>query len=542
MDKIIAKNNTVLDNDFNITKLITNINTYISGYKNLNDGNAIDIIEYVKSILIPYRVKVTYEHLSCLEKINNLKTKFPKADIKLRFKMILSSNKYKADFFIPIVRQSNGIVIVVEESKNTTQDLICKLLVLPAHEFNPKYKQSEIGKNIVREIYTVYKLKDGTIINLSYDSNFVELVDENTINIGKWIITSKNAFDVSNMIWRGFKYGIVINDVLKQYNDFSFDKLNKEKTYTIGFKHPAFHPFGQPDEWKIDDFELNKEKYWDKSAWFVQSANFDNTHLKENIYLDDIIGLPFQEIIEKVEDLPEYFRKLETSLKTFIHSSGLKTINNTIDIVKHNQIWKNAFLGLIIRSKDTNKTLENSDVLFESSLWQEIRRLVYQLPYIKNKEVREQIEYNFKNIECVILYSYLDFKKHETFIRVFPQYKKYYNSYDTLFNEVIDRIYENIIQCLKDTRFKGVNTASLPSELKNNNKTISDKLFDEFIDIVKMFYQLIPDPTQDKKYKPKKNQALAFRKPGLVSVDKKNIKSLIINFKYSEKIYQILYC
>lgn len=496
-----------------VRQFVNKINDFISFFKKLDEPVAREIIDFIKSLVIPLRIKLCFEHLSCIEKIQRIKKEYEtKAEnnyIKFdnleldqiipRFRMLLSTNRHKANFDIPLVRQSNGIILVVEELvKNNNSYLLCRILTMPPNDFNPKFSQTEIAKNISRNMYKIYRIQDGTTVNIYYDSNYIDLeiftrLEEDTLKIkttkiyklGKWIFSTKNAFDINSMIWRGFSYKKIMDDVFKRYIDFSFDKLDKNKTYTIGFKHPAFHPFTQPSEWLETSFESDEN--WVKNAWFIQSVDINTLNKDTN----ENIGLPVQTYIDQKNNFSEVFKKLGSSLKDFISNDKGKN--------------PNIFLGLILRSNDENKTLDISDILLESTLWQEIRKLIYQMPYIQNKIIRDKQEQNFKNMSYIILDSYLDFRKRNIFIQIFPQYIGHHKKYDTIINDIVEKIYQNLIS-------------------KNKNKTDSDKLFNKLYDIVHTQYSVSPD---EKLFTP--------------NTSKKNIKLLIVNTKYIDIYFNALH-
>lgn len=549
---------------------INNLNEHICHYKILSDGNAREIIDFIKSKVIPLKIKLCFEHLSCIDKINKIKKEYEEnsdlvrfentqgiQDIVPRFRFILSSNRHKANFDIPFVRQCNGVILAIEEIDN---NLKCRLLTVPPNDFNPKFNQTELIKLVSQGCYKIYEIQDGTTVNIFYDPNYIEsenitqlVVNENdnetpkikALKIyrrGKWIYSTKNAFDVNSMVWRGFNYKRVIDDVLKNYS-LDFDKLSKNKTYTIGFKHPAFHPFGQPYEWIESDFENKSDDQkkidWLKSAWFIQSVENVDNRLQMNISED--IGLPFQTMIEQKDGIPGIFKKLGNSLKEFINNLKL---NQYMNNSKEKQVspLHSAFLGLILRSNDEEKTTNLSDILLESALWQEIRTLIYQLPYIPNKTVREKQEQNFKNMTYVILDSFLDFKKRNVFIQVFPQYSHHYKKYDAVINSVVNKIYQDLLNTSFRSGGKFRNYDSEKNKPQQEREDpIVEQLYIRFSEIVKNQYQVTPETESPKdKYRKGGNVPLV-KKPGMSKIDKKNIKNMIVNPKFNDIYFQAFY-
>ena len=511
MEKIIktALIDKNLDMTINLEKLLIIINDHIKFYKELNINNAEDIINYIKDLLKVYNIKVCYEHLSCLEKIK--KDQKDQKDQVSRFRMSLSTNRYKANFEIPLIRECNGAIIVVESLLDAIK---VRLLAKPTNDFNPKFNQQQLGKYITKKCYHIYQLLDGTTINLFYDDQHFENAKK-----GKWIFSTKNSFNINQMNWRGFNYLRVIEHVLSKYN-FSFEKLSVNKTYSLGFKHPAFHPFGQPDVWEEKHFQDSENKKWIISAWVI------NADTEE-------IGLPVQQKINQSEVL-ENFKKLSGSLKDYI---------DNVNINKKANAWENVSLGLILRSVNPEITGEYSDIILESTLWQEIRRMIYQLPYIQNKAIRDKTEQNFKNMQYIVLDSFIDFRKNNIFISLFPQYRTYYYKYNQTINLVVDLIYDNILinhtkgGKLEETeRKKDYDKREQEINLRSDNdkKTIRS-LFNYFSSIIYAHYQITPE--LDHQYK----KTTIVKNPGISKVDKKNIKTLIMHNKYIETYYDKFY-
>src|SRR6202012_6041635 len=73
-----------------IDAFIAHIDEYLTSFKDLTEANAKEIIEYVKVSLQPLYIKVSYEHLSCLERIN--KARETSTSAARRFRFILSTN------------------------------------------------------------------------------------------------------------------------------------------------------------------------------------------------------------------------------------------------------------------------------------------------------------------------------------------------------------------------------------------------------------------------------------------------------------------
>jgi hypothetical protein len=381
-----------------LTSFVDQVNNHVRHIHPLNHANAEEIIQYVREFMMPKRINVTYEHLSCLENGKSLR-------------IVLATKRARANFGIPLVRECNGAIILVEEiPDNEGTVLRCRLVCRPAHDFNPKINNTQwVNTNIKNGLYEIYFIEDGSTVNLSY-------LQRTANAVGEWVLSSKNSFDMSGIVWRGKSYGEAVEEVLAKYPDFAYSKLDKFKTYTIGFKHPAHHPFGQKDEPVL-------------KAWFIQSTHV----MTGDINYSEKTGLPLQDRTRISAQGGQFWqtakRKAQDALEDF-----------TVAIQKNEQ--QRPFLGYILRSRDRNRTRHYSDILIESTLLSEIRNCIYQLPYISNKVLLDQARQNFKNMDYVIIEAYLDLTRRPVFELLFPQFRARYSEYDELVDNAVTGIYK----------------------------------------------------------------------------------------------------
>jgi hypothetical protein len=494
-------------------------------YLPLTSVAAREIIEGIKGILIPLNIRMTYENLVCLEKIEKIRSIFrlreknpyirfegveKEEQIVSRFRILMATNRHKANFQIPLVRQANGIVIEIVEIDGK---LKCNILVMPSNDFNPNFNHVHTETHVMRGDYDIYEINDGTTLNIYYDPHLIN-VSTNTIlegaeyqtykiyKIGKWLRSTKNAFDIDDVIWRGFSYREIVNDVLIQYPEFmgSDNKL----CYSIGFKHPAFHPFGQPEEWNKN----TKDVEWIKYAWLLQVYNLEENKIVDlDSEIITKIGLPRQKKIENPPSFSELLNRSQNALDTFISQKDLS-----------------PFLGYILRSKMP----DISDILLESDLWNIIRHAIYQLPFIPNKVVREKQENNFKSMRYVIIDSFLDIRKRQTFTQMFPQFKSKYEELEKIIDNVVNDVYQALNK-------KQSFSPSLCFELPSYDDTPEQKR-QKWIDL--LVARLAP--ITGEQYRPTPNPIIKDGVPISEKSDKKMIKSLIINPKYSDIYASIL--
>jgi hypothetical protein len=498
------KSVTVSKNQTDLQKLVQNINQLTADrrYYPLNALNAKELIDVIKEMLYPYWINMTYENLNCLERIDKIRSLFLESETNLvkfvgvssadqilkRFRLQLSTNRHKADFSIPIVKQCNGVVLEVVEYDEGVK---CNILVAPPHDFNPNASKEQLISNAKE--YKVYEIQDGTTITIYYDPNYLVsddvMVEEGGVlkthksySLGHWVKSTKNAFDMDDVIWRGHSYKYILDDVLSQYGELN---LEQHKTYTIGFKHPAYHPFGQPKEWDGDS-----KAPWKKHAWIIQIYD----RKLQAVIIEDI-GIPHQQQCE----FPEIGNQFSDSLQNYVSNH------------------ENIFLGCIFRT--TSPDL--SDVIMESSLWNMIRHSVYQLPFVQNKVLRDRQEQNFKSMQYVIMDAFLDIKKQQMFLHLFPQYSDKYAMFERIQNAVADKIYEDLNK--KDALFH----VELPQ--KDREKKIISILASKFTSIVGSQYQ------------PASFQVMKDGSCVSEAVDKKMIKTLISNTRYADIYASVIF-
>lgn len=154
------------------------------------------LFQYLRSVLNPICINISYN-------TSEGYTKY-----------ILSVTHSAANYKIPMVAASNGLVFTIKENK-------CHFLAIPARGCAQIMSMDKIPANS-----QVYPLQDGTTMSLYYDK--------------KWMFGSRKSFDIYNTIWRGVKYGDIIDELMANFN---YDALNKNHTYHLLFKHSSIHPY-----------------------------------------------------------------------------------------------------------------------------------------------------------------------------------------------------------------------------------------------------------------------------------------------------------
>lgn len=207
--------------------------------------------------------------------------------------------------------------------------------------------------------FTAVEANDGTTVTLYYVNN-------------KWAMSTSNSYDVSEYVRKDIKFIDALNAVMETYPEFSYEKLSKDKSYTIGFRHPSLHPF-------IDD-----EKKLMR-AWFIQSSDLVAARSGlEYINESEDIGIPFQ--VEENSLTIEELRQLNSNaLAEFIKS---KTVN----------------YGFIVKQGGDR-------YMMESTLLQNIRELFYNTTSSDRRRIIEVF------VGC---------ERYATLKQLFPQYEDIY--------------------------------------------------------------------------------------------------------------------
>jgi hypothetical protein len=445
-----------------VFKVSEKINEFVKNIPELTEEVAKAISDLVIKNIGELKIRITHDTFGNINKYKNMRTDLQEgrisehvilegisgvSDVVPGFKMILTSNRGTADYNIPLVRRCNGVILHVGEyvdSKTGVMSIRCKVLAIPSNDFTVKVDKQKVSEHLANDLYDIYTVNDGTTVTMYYDPNHLystieEDIDnpENVKKIyrrGKWMYATKNAVDVDEMVWRDHTYGEVITSVMKKYPQFSFDKLDKNKSYTIGIRHPDYHPFGQPVNYGESGVEGHSE------AWFIQSTDLVNG----KAHCDEDIGLPLQ----RKHELQEFVSTSGTPLQNILNRAhaSMEEFSRGVrmNLVSDKKVDPPVFLGVFLRSRDESKTRQYSDVLIESSLWVAIRQSVYQKPHTPTREMREKQEHQFKNLTYVILDAYLNAYKHKDFITLFPQFKSYYDTMDKSINTVCEMIFQEM--------------------------------------------------------------------------------------------------
>jgi len=262
--------------------------------------------------------------------------------------------------------ECNGLQLDCSDLNNIT------FLVIPQVSFISHYNTNLVNKYINKSLYNIYKIEDGTIINIYY-------YNKNQ----SWVISTTRGIDVSI-------YNDILIDILKEKDiniDEFYKSLDKNNCYTFNIQHNSIHKFNNAN-----------------NIWFIQSINLTNMNVS-NI---EFIKIPNQVLLP-------YKQEDTVSILNIINKTNKYSLNNYLNTDENN-------LGYILKSNNVSLTGISSNIIIESSLMKKIRQLLYSNKYVKLSK-----KYNVSTSEIVVVSSYLDVNNNNLFIKLFPCYTNTYN-------------------------------------------------------------------------------------------------------------------
>lgn len=315
-------------------------------------------------------------------------------------RVIFMSNKNNSDFSNPIVQECNGLIMELYKNKY-------KALVIPILKFYSGYRKNEVNYLYNEGMYSMYKVIDGTTINLYYYNN-------------SWRISTANGYDVTNLKFVNNKtYLDVLTELSVKYIDFSFDNLNEDKCYTVIMTYIDYHVFSGNTN----------------CITFVQSVDLNefNNNKKMVISYDEDIGFPIQEEVPLFDKITNVYNITYNAYNDYIKDG---TIN----------------FGYILRSKNPTRTRGNNHILLESSLMSSIRKLIYNHNIyndLTKSDFLKQLNISYDKMNINVLQAYLNINTLVKFNKLFPQYNNEIKRINVVIKYIIPKyilLNQNILQ------------------------------------------------------------------------------------------------
>jgi hypothetical protein len=317
----------------------------------------------------------------------------------------------------PYLSECNGYVI---------DTINMKPLVIPINSFKSNINPDTVDIYMGNGLYDIYKVEDGTIINLYWWES-----------ANKWCISTTRGYDVSDVKWGTKTYTQILEKLLEFYEinlQTFYDSLNKEHCYTFGFKHESMHPFREGKKEVIN------------KLWFIQSVELNTKEVCE-----DFKGM--YGILNQKKFVDPLCNNINSK---YLFSKLSKSLDNFID---RNEVC----YGFILKSRDSSLTKSYSNILLESSLLQNIRKLIYHRDL--NKYATEM---GYNRDLSTIINAYLNPNTCDLFITLFPQYKHVYSDLDIIHDKIVRSVLDYTMPKLKENKLK-------EDKLKEN-KLKEDKL------------------------------------------------------------------
>jgi hypothetical protein len=259
--------------------------------------------------------------------------------------------------------------------------------------------------------YTVYQINDGTTLGLYWYNN-------------EWVIRSLNGFDVSKYEWNGLlTYQEVFDEVMSMYPNFSINKLEKNKCYTIGIKHSLFHPFMEGQLAPI------------KRAWFIQSVDVEKVTAQHGRFdgavssVDDI-GIPIQSPLSG-QTLCDIMTKKSQAYNAYMNTGEI-------------------YHGVILAT--TTESL-----MIQSDLFTTILSIFYINNYNRNIAIG-----SYDRKKYLVLSVYLDNNqnKYNCFRNLFPQFCAIIKQFETTKHFIVNAM----VKCIENK--SAINNTEVTKDIK----------------------------------------------------------------------------
>ena len=368
-----------------------------------------------------------------------------------------------------LVYECNGLVI----DANTW-----KALAVHPRSFNPQPSSHIVNELLADNVYDIIRVDDGTVVTL-YSW-------EHPIDGPTWSLATGNAYDVSSLNWIGdMTYAEIFYDLATRlYPDFvsetgitlvntddggtklEFKNLSRTVCYTVGFRHHNFHPMTSDPE----------------RMWQIQSTNLA-TPSPEVVYSGNNLGLPGIPD-QKVYAVPSKLvggqvptmENLNACLSSSIEDAE-KYITSKCEAGP--SLPDKINYGYILRSRNTARSMEYSDILIESPLLTRIRKIVYAR---SPRSVRSLLNADDR-LEYNAMRAFLTANARNEFLALYPDWRVKFNAYESFTNNIINII----ISALRNREIK---TTKPP-----NYSTATGRVAQELLAHICKFERLDPHHT-----------------------------------------------
>ena len=300
-------------------------------------------------------------------------------------------------------------------------------LAVPPRAFDPRPSKTEVDRACVAPD------ADGVIRTGHY--NVIQLIDGTVVTIYSWTHPKKglvwclapaNDYHVSNLKWGGNEtLTEVLFELLANSPTFlvatglrlrrgllcvgdvclDFQTLDRGRCYTIGFRHPNFHPMAAdpPEVWNIQSVDLASRVATAAGLPAIpRQAASNREHLVRLVGSQDVRRRGI-----RVEDLELISRRALDDAKAAIAGKPVSRL-----LASREWVFNTSFnYGFILRSRRTEVC---PDVLYASPLLHRVRQLIYSC---RPPQQVQSARYQYNSLR-----AFLSPSDRSDFLELFPEF------------------------------------------------------------------------------------------------------------------------
>ena len=253
-----------------------------------------------------------------------------------------------------------------------------------------------------------------------------------------WCLASANGYDVSNLKWGGdeifaevlfehlaksptflaatglrLRRGLLCVDDVRLH----FQTLDRGRCYTIGFRHPNFHPMAAdpPGVWNIQSVDL--------ASGVATAAGLPGILRQAAYNREDLVRLVGSQDVRRrgirVEDLELISRRALDDAKAAIAGKPVPRL-----LASRKWVFINGFILRFRRPEVC------PDVLYASPLLYRVRQLIYTL---RPPQQVQSARYQYNSLRAFLCPS-----DRSDFLELFPEFAPYFAMYERFVNNVVD--------------------------------------------------------------------------------------------------------
>lgn len=325
-----------------------------------------------------------------LDSLDELKSSFYKMGVRVSYDNAESPRRYifsvaaKRDgIHANIVKECNGLILEAIDGK-------WRALVVPPENPMTNCRADDVNTQVCRKMFDIYEICDGTTISLYFDCD-------------NWVMSTNKGIDVTNTVLDNIDYKTAFGQCLSigmsvPEADF-YNSLNKEYSYTFGFKHPVRHPFTEGGNVPI------------YRVWFIQKVHLTTYAISYSLS-DENIEIAPQRRIPNPQNIHILFKKLARSYDEYVE-------------------YGKVLYGYLLRPKGQTKT-GTSSILLTSRLMVALKSIYYNKSNDDNAKAL-----NIPRTVYILVNTFLNSKLNAQFITLFPGFISEYNVLSSIITKLV---------------------------------------------------------------------------------------------------------